>query len=241
MAETEEEKVSTGGLDPDKDDEVMWKKIDTIQLNKVGSNKIEPVLVKLMIEDELLTFEVDTGSDCTVIPFDSFMKLFPNIPVKPDNVKVSTLFILIDKPVFTAIVNVKYEKSVQKLEVRLIDFQSKICLLDKSWLNLLLPEWQKQFNSMSKEVGVNLNRLECTKDELARLKKKYTGVFNKNDCIKYFTVNIKIRGNAVPKFCKPYRIPFAVKDKVKKEITKLVEQGILKPVETTDWASKWWS
>lgn len=42
---------------------------------------------------------------------------------------------------------------------------------------------------------------------------------------------------AVPKFCRARPIPFAIKEKVERELRRLVSEDILEPVEFSEWAS----
>ena len=41
----------------------------------------------------------------------------------------------------------------------------------------------------------------------------------------------------MPKFCKPWPLPFAIKDKVEDELKKLQEQGVIEPVKFSKWAA----
>lgn len=50
-------------------------------------------------------------------------------------------------------------------------------------------------------------------------------------------VSLKLKENTVPKFFKPRPLPFAIKEKVEKEILNLVELGVLEPIEYSEWGT----
>lgn len=54
-------------------------------------------------------------------------------------------------------------------------------------------------------------------------------------CYKLFELYLK--EDYVPVFCKPRVLPFAIKDIVSNEIERLLKEDILKPVESSEWAT----
>ena len=50
-------------------------------------------------------------------------------------------------------------------------------------------------------------------------------------------VTVQINQNANPRFCKPRPVPFALRDRVEKQLDHMVEQGILAPVGHSKWAT----
>ena len=52
-----------------------------------------------------------------------------------------------------------------------------------------------------------------------------------------FTAKILVDSDAQPRFCKARSVPYALKDKVEEELTRLTKEGILEPVQSSDWAS----
>lgn len=46
-----------------------------------------------------------------------------------------------------------------------------------------------------------------------------------------------LKEDAVPIFCKPRVLPFALKDRVSKELDRFVQEEVLIPVESSDWAT----
>lgn len=52
-----------------------------------------------------------------------------------------------------------------------------------------------------------------------------------------FEANIVMEDNATPVFCGAYTVPYGLRDKVNKEIDRLVENGIFEPISFSNWAS----
>ena len=45
-----------------------------------------------------------------------------------------------------------------------------------------------------------------------------------------------VTSDAIPKFCRAHPIPYAIKDRVEKELELLVTEGILEPISHSEWA-----
>ena len=54
--------------------------------------------------------------------------------------------------------------------------------------------------------------------------------------VKGITVKLHIDSKAVPKFCKARPVPYAMREKVEEEQDRLVKEGILVPVQFSNWA-----
>ena len=51
------------------------------------------------------------------------------------------------------------------------------------------------------------------------------------------TAKIHVPDHVQPKFFKPRPLPYALKDKVEKELLRLQESGVIKPIQFSDWAA----
>ena len=49
--------------------------------------------------------------------------------------------------------------------------------------------------------------------------------------------HIYLKDDVEPKFCKPRPVPYALKDRTEQELDRLVQEGILEPVEVSEWAA----
>ena len=51
------------------------------------------------------------------------------------------------------------------------------------------------------------------------------------------TVTIHLDSTAQPQFCKARTVPYALKGKIKKELDRLVEQGVIEPICSSEWTA----
>ncbi|KAI0232573.1 hypothetical protein LSAT2_017097, partial [Lamellibrachia satsuma] len=55
--------------------------------------------------------------------------------------------------------------------------------------------------------------------------------------LKGMKVKIQVKDDATPRFHKPRPVPYALKEKVKKELIRLQETGIIEQVQFSEWAA----
>ena len=55
--------------------------------------------------------------------------------------------------------------------------------------------------------------------------------------VKPFIASLQIQPDATPRFFKPRPVPYAIKEAVSQEISRLEEQGIISPVSYSQWAA----
>ena len=76
------------------------------------------------------------------------------------------------------------------------------------------------------------------KPELAEVLKSHSVVFKKGmGTLKGFKATIKVDHQTAPKYWKPRPVPYSLRDKVDKELDRLVDGGIVDQVQYSDWAS----
>lgn len=131
-------------------------------------------------------------------------------------------------------------------------------LLGRNWLNVLNPGWREKinFSLLSGSLGlmsegkngsnqvsgldINLvstnNTSKVETEEILKLTSKlstnFKDVFDENvgSCIKRFQVELKLKECAKPTFHRAYDMPFAVKERVEHELSKMIQSGILRKV-----------
>lgn len=55
--------------------------------------------------------------------------------------------------------------------------------------------------------------------------------------IKNVDVELVLKDNAMPVFCKPHSVPFSLRPAVEKELDNLINNGVIYPVTQTEWAT----
>ena len=98
-------------------------------------------------------------------------------------------------------------------------------LLGRNWLDTLQLDWKKIF------VVQNDNTLQHVLD-------RYPNVFREElGTMQGVTAKIHVDPNATPKFYKARSVPFALQAGVEEELERLQKQGIIEPVQFSDWAA----
>ncbi|XP_026325392.1 uncharacterized protein LOC113234307 [Hyposmocoma kahamanoa] len=190
----------------------LYNKYETYAVNV---SRIPPHYITLNIEGILLDFQLDTGSDVTVIPLKDKIKYFNSKYVTQCNIKFKNFDQTISWPVgILENVTVQYEQKVKILHVY-IGNDNMPRILGRDWLSKF-GLWPPKFlNTNIIEVASNDKPIS---DAENYVKEKFTEVFSPGwGNFKGETIKLKLKPDAKPK-CHPVRrVPLALKDKVQLE------------------------
>jgi len=102
-------------------------------------------------------------------------------------------------------------------------------------VNLLGRDWLRHTGLDWKGIAQTVNSVsECYLTSLDR----YSEVFRKElGTPKSTKAKLHIKSQAIPKFCKPRAVLFALKEALGRELAHLEELGILQKVDRSDWAA----
>ena len=203
--------------------------IMTIESNRSTS---KPIIVDVTLNGVLTHMEVDTGAAVSVITKETWK----NIKTDGDTCrtkhtsdvkltdysgnKISTLG-RVD-------VQVQYKSQNHTLPVTVV--KDGTCnLIGRDWLRVLRLDWQEIFS---------VNVTNDDNSVMIDWCKKFPEVFNES-LGKY--VGSKVHINQLPD-CRPVfmrerNLPIAIKDKVRETLDKMVEEDILTPVRSSEWAT----
>ena len=97
-------------------------------------------------------------------------------------------------------------------------------LLGRNWLSKIRLNWSKIHYTASPGLHELLN--------------KYDQIFQEGlGTFKGYEARIEVDPNATPHFCKARTVPYAMREKVEEELSRLVAEGTLEPVDYSDWAA----
>ena len=97
-------------------------------------------------------------------------------------------------------------------------------LLGRDWLRHITLNWHEICRVLSMSVQAVLEKNQC--------------VFQKGlGKLQNFTAKIYVDPKVQARFCKARPVPYAMTTEVEKELQWLVEEGILEPVELSEWAA----
>ena len=111
------------------------------------------------------------------------------------------------------------------------DYEKKPTLLGRNWLNHVQLEWGEIFS-------LTRSQSESAKSQLDSLLAKHSELFKDSyDGMKGLEAHITMKHGAKAIFIKPLRVPYALKDEVEKELSKLEKNGVIVETDRSDWAS----
>ena len=100
---------------------------------------------------------------------------------------------------------------------------SKPPVLGRNWLQSINLDWQSLFMVQDNPPDVI--------SEFGELFQSDMGTF------RGYQANITLQKGAIPRFHRPRPVPYALQKKVEEELGRRQNEGILKPVDHSDWAA----
>ena len=173
--------------------------------------------------------EVDTGSALTLVSEATFSKLWPpgtyphleSTPIRLRTYSGEELGV-----VGRAVVRVRCG-GMEEVELGLVVVGAKVpSLLGWDWLDRLRLDWR--------EIGM----FNATSNRLEALLAKHSNLFRDEvGTMKRTTAKLHVSPSAKPRFYRPCSIPYALRSRVDHALKKLVSEGILEPVQFSEWAA----
>ena len=183
----------------------------------------KPLLIEVMINDQLLSMEVDTGSAVTLVSEHTFKNKFPNTTLQPSSVKLRTYSNESLQVVGQIEAKVQYEKQEAKLPLIVVEGNGP-SLFGRDWLAQIFLDWKK-IHSLQKCV-------------LKEVLDRHSHVFKENlGTLQGYEAHLYVDPQAKPRYCKARPVPYSMRTIVEQELDRLVSEGILEPVKFADWAS----
>ena len=107
-------------------------------------------------------------------------------------------------------------------------------LLGRAWMTKIRLDWKNLFSPSNGQFvvkGDNDERIE-------RLKERYAEIFKPElGTVKGVTANLHLKDNVKPVFQKARPVPYLLRPTVEKELKKMEDEGIIEPVEVSNWAT----
>lgn len=207
------------------------------EVTEIKEEKPSPWITTLSVEGINVQFEIDCGSDVTLIPVSLSKNLLPLLKIEPCNLKLKAYGGNTISVLGKARVRVKTKEKIFLAPLIVVKEGYK-ALIGRDWLNAMKINWPL-VNKVS--YSVNLLSSEETSIKLKFILQKYCEVFSGSPGeIKGPPGKLKLKANAIPKAFKARRIPYALENIVKMEIDKLVKEGKLYKVsreEDVPWAT----
>ena len=189
------------------------------------SNMSNPYSVVVNVNDVDLTMEIDTGASVSIIPYHMYQMYFSAVELTRSNITFCSFTGDVVKCEGKILVSVKHFGQTKRMWLHVLG-ASRFALLGRDWLGELRINWQAIKSVVSSQVsGIN------------KLLAMYSDIFHGQGLLKGSPVKLELVDGALPKRSKPYRVPIALQSTVDKEIDRLENEGILTPVEHSNWST----
>ena len=170
--------------------------------------------------------ELDTGASLSVMGETTFRSLLGNtVPIEPTEVRLRT-YTGDGLPVLgEATVTVTYESQSVTLPLIIVQGQGA-ALFGRNWLDHIRLNWAAihMLSNHSPALHTVLHKHQhLFRDELGTLQGT--------------TATIHVPPQSQPKFYKARPLPYALKEKVEKELERLQAAGVISPIQFSDWAA----
>lgn len=186
-------------------------------------SSVPPLYVDVQVNGCMLTFQVDTGASRTVINKQLFTRHI-NSPLKKTTRSLRTYTGEAVNIFGEADVEVSHEDKTVTLPLLVVGGNGP---------SLLGRDWLKHLN-----IDLSIFNIDNHEQKLQDLLNQHASVFQDSPgCLRDVTVTLHVDANAQPKFCKPRQPPYALRDSIEEELNRLQRDGIIAPVEFSEWAT----
>lgn len=194
---------------------------------------------EVLINGIFIKMEIDSGAVLSLIPYSLYILHFSSLKL---NQCFYALITVTGQSIEVAgQITVDVRGATQSKQVNLIvttGSHEYTPLYGRAWLDALHPSWRENMFKIEQPINT-VCTLQNSSNIVSIIKQKYPIVVNAspNQSIEQCEAVLVLKEDAIPIFHAPYSVPFKVRDRVKSELDKLVENGTLKQVKFSDWAT----
>ena len=196
---------------------------------RTGKPRATPMTVTVTVNQAELRIEVDTGASASVIGEETYNQLWGTKDTPPLRSTTVTLRTYTGEKLNilgTISVDVQYQEQREQLNL-LVVAGSGPSLLGRDWLMAIQVDW------------ASLNRLQPAPSmKLHDVLNRHSEVFKDElGLVIGMTAKIHVDPQAQSRFCKARSVPYALRGKVEQELERLEQDGIVTPVQFSNWAT----
>ena len=188
-----------------------------------SASKPRPYKSKCEINGTPIDLEIDNGASLTLVSEQTFRERWPTTQLSTSDITLRS-YTGESIPVLGCVdVNVKCGNQVATLPLVVVKGEGP-SLLGRNWLSQLKLNWHEIFWSHN--------------PALSEVLEKFKTVFEPGlGTVNGYKAQILVDSAARPKYFKARSVPYFYREKVEKELDRLVEEGTLEPVEHSEWAA----
>ena len=182
------------------------------------------VTVTVEVAGKDIEMELDTGATSTVVPTSLYEKHLKHVRLEPSSAKLQSYCGQPLRVRGEAMVPIKYQDQQMRERLLVVDVGNKPAILGRNWLTQLRLDWSALF-SVGERVPVDPVK------EFPQLFEPGIGT------LQGYQARITLSSDATPKFHRPRPVPYALQKRVDDELDRLQAEGIIRPVESSEWAA----
>ena len=191
-----------------------------------------PVRVELNINNKPIVMEVDTGASVSLIN----VSMFNQIKNQNDSIfltksKLRTYTSEVVTPTGEVKVNTEYKN--QSLCIPVIVMKNRPNLSGRDILKILQSNWFELFNIYVSEISAVYEN-----ESLKKILSDYKEIFKPElGTLKGVEITLYVDRDAKPHFCRARPAPYALKDRIEKELERLVSEDIYDAIPPSKWTA----
>lgn len=178
-----------------------------------------------LLDGNAVRMQVDTGAAISLLSEAVYKEKLHHLTLQPTKMTLKTYTGEIVPVRGSVIVTVELNKQKVKLPLYIVKGNHP-ALLGRTWLEKIKLNWQ-EIHMVAKEdtnlQGILGKHVDVFKGDLGSMKD--------------ITVQLTVKPDSKPKCFKARPVPYAIKPKVEIELNRLVESGVLDPVNVSEWAT----
>ena len=196
-------------------------------------NRANKFLLTVDINSIPIEMEVDSGAERSTVPLSLFEQSLSGVcKLKPSRVSLYQY----DKSPLTIAgecqATIRINNRVISAVFVVVDVQKQFPLLGRDWMALLNFDL---ISLMRQATVIHQTTAEVPKNNLIE---EFAEVFRDElGVLKGIEATVAVNESAIPRFHKARPVPFALKEKVERQLQQQVQEGELVPVDRSDWAT----
>ncbi|XP_063900178.1 uncharacterized protein K02A2.6-like [Zophobas morio] len=199
-------------------------------VNSISFVNNSPVYCNVNISDKEIQMLVDSGACTSIISEKDFKSYWPSAKLKYNNRQLKTYS---GQPIkvlgtFNACIQYKNVKCENFVFFVIDKRDGKQSMLGRDFLNKFKFELVSEFDEKNEVLSVSETNIV----------NEFQEVFSDGlGCFKQHTFTLKLKDQFRPIFLKPRTVPLAYKEKVETELNRLEKEGVIEPIESSEWAT----
>ena len=183
------------------------------------------IVIALAVNGKDLQMELDTGAAISIISKATKEALFPEVILHQSDVALRTYTSETVPVIGEFDAHATYEQQSSILTLVVVE-GSGPSLIGRIWLSKIQLNW------------ASIKHTCCEQENLEALFVKYPAFFREElGTVVNFTATLNLKPGSKAKFCRPRPVPFALRDIIDIELTRLQDANIISKANYSDWAA----